>query len=255
MINKNSVLSIALFTLATTSQLAIATFVPNIAKADTLAANSSEMVINFKPKGDKQPINTAGGASRGVATAAATICNGDSQVVKTKVTTLLPKNNYGLTVQGKPTLLVYVPKSSATKAFFSVQDDQGNDHYDQILNLPSQDGIMKINLKNAPELATGKTYKWSFVVMCAGKMLPDSPVVEGYIKRVEANSNIKNIINSDNKLAQVQTYAQEGIWYETVAELAELRANQPNDQKLTASWEKLLTDVGLSNINQEKIMK
>ncbi|HEY9702520.1 MAG TPA: DUF928 domain-containing protein, partial [Allocoleopsis sp.] len=183
------------------------------------------------------------------------ICPGDAKVVNTKVTTLLPKNNYGLTVQGRPTLLVYVPKTTAKKAFFSVQDAQGNDHFDQEINLPNQAGIMQIDLKNAPELATGTTYKWSLVLMCNNKMLPDSPTVEGYIKRVEANNNIKNVISSDSKLKQAKTYAEEGIWYETVAILAQLKLEQPSEQNVNTSWQKVLADAGLSNINQEQIMK
>ncbi len=253
MSTKNLSLSMAFCVLTTTSQLVFTSVFSEGVKADTLISDVSGSSVNFKPTGPKEPINTASGASRGNG-ANAKICSGDSEVAKTKVTTLLPKNNYGLTVQGRPTLLVYVPQTSAKKAFFSVQDDQGNDHFDQEINLPNQAGIMQIDLKNAPELATGKIYKWSFVLMCNNKMLPDSPVVEGYIKRVEANNNIKNVVSSDDKLNQARTYAQEGIWYETVAILAQLKLDKPAAQNVNKSWESLLTDVGLSNINQAKIM-
>ncbi len=48
--------------------------------------------------------------------------------------------------------------------------------------------------------------------------------------------------------------AGEGIWYDAVSTLAELRKSQPDNQSAINSWQQLLNSAGLNEIAQEPIV-
>lgn len=45
----------------------------------------------------------------------------------------------------------------------------------------------------------------------------------------------------------------EGIWYETISILAQLREEQPEDSNLFSIWETVLTSVGLESLAQAEL--
>ncbi len=57
------------------------------------------------------------------------------------------------------------------------------------------------------------------------------------------------------KLEQAALYAEAGIWYETIATLAQLKQEQPNNSNLLSVWEEILTSVGLGELAQAEFVK
>lgn len=204
--------------------------------------------MTFTPPEKSQPGQTTGGGSRdGGSCAIGKARNKNLSVVK-----LLPKSNIGLTVEQRPSIMVYIPASTAKKAFFSIQDENFKHHYQTTLQLPEESGVIKIKLPaSLPALETGKSYKYSLVMICGEDLEPDSPLVSGWIERVEAK---RNTLNQKASVELASQLAADGIWYDALSTLAELRKSQPNNQSFVHSWRELLNSVGLSEIAQEPIV-
>jgi hypothetical protein len=208
-----------------------------------LETRDANLSVTFNPPGEDKPKQSSGGASRGGQ------CPRDDRQIKPYITALIPTSELGLTIEERPTLFVYVPETPARKAFFSLHDESEITHYQTFIDLSDRSGVIAISLpSDAPALLTGKEYKWSFVLMCDNLLRPDSPLVEGYIKKITPNSVLSQRLEEATSLERAKLYGEAGIWYETIATLAQLRISNPDDTKLITVWEELLNSVGLQAI-------
>lgn len=168
---------------------------------------------------------------------------------------IVATNVWGLTVRERPTFLFYVPynQTSATGEFV-LQDAEDNDIYRSAVSLPQAPGIVRLQLppESAP-LAVDKMYRWYFKVRCSQNMT--SPVfVEGWVQRVNLHPAIANQIASATSLQQqVALYAENGIWYDTAAILAQMRVQHLEDATSKADWQNLLETVDLSTLASASI--
>lgn len=203
--------------------------------------------VTFKPPKDLAPKKSTGGASRDAST-----CSADRATNLTaSVIPLLPKTNIGLTLIQRPTILVYVPQTTAKKAMFTLQDEQGKQYYQTTLPIPTKRGVMAIKLPSSvPALKTGKNYQWSLVMICTQELEPDSPWVNGWIRRVE----LQHSLNNQSPLDVATKLAAMGIWYDSLATLAELKRKQPKNLAVATSWQELLKSVDLNAIANEPLV-
>jgi hypothetical protein len=226
------------------------------ALAETVAKNNIQRVVFVPPK-DAMPKNTRGGASRDRGK-----CPGDSLTTSPYLTAVIPSQNKGLTTQAAPTLLVYLPATSAEKAFFSIREvnsDNPNqdNHYQTFLPIENKSGIIQVTFpEDAPRLEIGKTYTWSFVLMCDNRLRPDSPAVEGIIERVSVNADFNQKLEKATPLEKAVLYGQEGFWYDSVGLFAKLYHTDPNNSNLVMFWQDLLSSevVGLEEIVGQPII-
>jgi hypothetical protein len=218
--------------------------------------------VNFESVGTPAPVNTSSGGIRGDVNFEAPGSNTTSQTASggvrgedlAKVIPLLPTNSYGRTVSGRPTFLVYLPPTASQEVFFSLQDADRNHHYQKTFNISGQGGIVEITLpEDAPELEIGKEYVWFFAPISPdGILQPDNYSVTGWVKRVESpvpNDQLSSL--TPIKLAII--YAQEGIWYDTLAILNAAKLAQPDDVTLASEWKDLLQQVGLEAIANQPL--
>jgi len=189
------------------------------------------------PPGQDAPKQTAGGGVRG-GNCPAEI---GAATQTTPLTLLLPESGFGLTVKDRPTFMAYVPPTSATEAEFTIRDNEEEYAYRTQVPIDGRGGVVSISLPaSAPPLEAGKDYIWSVAMICVpGDRLQDV-VAQGFIRRVEADSNLTSQLASAEPLSQADVYGKAGIWFETLNTLAELRKAQPSDPKLAASWQELL---------------
>jgi hypothetical protein len=208
----------------------------------------AEAKVTFKPPKSPAPQRSAGGASRGNS------CEFEANALTIK--SLMPQTNVGYTIAERPAVFIYMPKSNAKQALFSIQDEENKEHYQKIMTLPGdKNGVIKVQIPNdAPGLKAGKTYKWSLVMMCLDELEPDSPSVTGWINRVDVDKSFANYKSVGDSLQLVSKLAEHGIWYDTLSSLAELRRSQPNNQNITSEWQDLLSSVGLQDIAREPIV-
>ena len=215
----------------------------------SLSQAASQAGTAFNPPGGGAP-SGRGGASRGEIA-----CSSNPIEFSHRFVTLTPvDSNYGLTFSERPTFFVNIPPSSAQKAFFSLKDDQGKVHYQAILPINQQGGIMRIDLpRSVSPLVVDRRYQWGVAALCSGKLKPDSPFVSSWIKRVMPSTNLTKQLMKAPLMERVAVYSTNGIWYDTLTTLADTRQQQPNNLTLLETWSVLLNDVGLGEIASQPL--
>ncbi|MGK7892574.1 MAG: DUF928 domain-containing protein [Xenococcus sp. (in: cyanobacteria)] len=219
-----------------------------IAEENSYSTSKKTFKVTFNPPLEDQPQTSKGAASR-----CTEECNNQVTNPNLSLVPLIPTSAKGLTVASHPTVLAYLPQSFGQKVLFSWRDENNNDHYQTILTLNHQGGVISLTLPvDAPPLEVGKNYSWGLAIITDGKLKPDTPTIEGQIQRVALESTIRDRLQNANPLETAIIYGEAGIWYETIATLAKLKTAAPDDQNLAANWEYLLTSVGLDNLSSLK---
>lgn len=250
---KKSHLSLALILvgeLTLTATLPIPLWAQSVAVTPTKTIPRRSVVrVTFDPPGEGTPSDTAGGASRGG-------CPDDSPAINPPITPLKPVKHSGLTVAEHPTFFVYVPQTVAQKAVFILKDEQEDYFYQKTISIPRTAGVVSFRLPDdAPAIESGKTYNWSFIMMCGQSIGPSSPMAEGQIQRIEPKPELLGQLNNLSPLERAALYGKNGLWYDTLASLAEQMRSQPNDSTLISTWEKLLQSVGLDTIATKPLLQ
>jgi len=202
----------------------------------------------FTPaKGNSAPQQASGGASRlgtydlnplGVAT------TGPAALIA-----LLPQSFYGTTVSERPTVMVYIPASNAQEAIFSLKDETGKTQHQMTIAVAGKTGAIAIKLPaDAPALAVGKNYQWFLALKTDGQLSPSTPYVDGWIQRIQLNSELAKAMQQQDALKRATAFGKQGVWYDCLATLAALYAEQPNNATIVKQWEELLTSVNLKEI-------
>ena len=181
-----------------------------------------------------------GGASR----------TGSCPAVAQPLTALVPTNKdsvWGLTTTANPTLWFYVPYvlNADHPAEFALLDDRNQYVYQTTLASAQTEttGIIEIALPSTVTLEVGKPYRWALTVNCGA----DSSVfVIGGIERVASPISIP--VDSTPSLDRASLYAENGIWFDALTILAELKQSKPNDATIAAEWQSLLQSVTLEDI-------
>ncbi len=211
-----------------------------------LLAVQANTVTFVPPDGDK-PQDSQGGASRDGGR-----CPEDDKNAAPYLTPVIPQNAQRLTLKARPTVLVYVPQTTASKAFLSLQDQQNKQHYQTFLPLEKKGGILKIQLSSdAPALTVGTDYRWSFVLICEDNLLPDSPTVTGTIRRISGNNNE---IAGQPSLEKAAMLGKAGIWYDMAETMVDLGAGRSGNSQLSQNWSAILRSVDLDAITTKPII-
>ncbi len=265
---QTSCFTLRLFSVALLVELVVTTVLPMRGQAQVASvtlgnALSSRSVVRvtFEPPKDGKPEGTAGGATRDGG-----VCPQDTtKALEPSVTPLLPANREGLTVAEHPTFFVYIPQTSAQKALFVLKDESEDYYYQKTMPIPSRGGIVSFKLPtDAPAIEIGNSYKWSFVMICGEAIRPDSPMVEGRIRRIEPSQALSSQLQKLSPLERAALYGKDGIWYDTLTSLAEVRQgtpaglaalSQPDDSTLATTWEELLNSVGLGAIATKPLLQ
>ncbi|MEH2251357.1 DUF928 domain-containing protein [Nostoc sp.] len=166
-------------------------------------------------------------------------------------------NVWGQTTVEHPSWFFYVPytKDLPYEVEFVLQDQDSNDIYRKAIALPDKAGVMRVSLPTtAPALALDKQYRWFFTINCDKEKDSPPTFVNGVIKRVELNPAAVKELQTAEPLKRYAIYAQNGIWYEALTTLAQLRQNNPQDAALQAEWRNLLNSIGLKDIAAESIL-
>lgn len=252
---KKSHLSLALLLIG---ELAFIATLPTPLWAQTVSVTPSTTIprrsvvrVTFDPPGEGTPSDTAGGASRDGG-----ICPEDAQAISPPITPLKPVHHSGLTVAEHPTFFVYVPQTVAQKAVFVLKDKDEDYFYEKTISIPRTAGVVSFKLPDdAPAIESGKTYQWSFVMICGQAIRPDSPAAQGQIQRIEPKPELLGQLKNLSPLERAALYGKNGLWYDTLASLAEQMRSQPNDSTLISTWEKLLQSVGLEAIATKPLLQ
>ena len=208
----------------------------------------------FTPPSDSAaPRGATGGASRDISNSSSESSNELIEATKvsiagaTSMLAVMPDSFFGKTVEARPTIMVYVPASNASEAVFSLKDETKGSVYEMPVSVPASGGIVAVKLpSDAPELVVNQNYQWYLALKVDGAIKPASPFVDGWVKRVEPTREMAALAG-ESAIAEIEVLGSNGIWYDTAAKLAALRAAQ-GDEAISQHWYELLESVGLAQL-------
>lgn len=217
-------------------------------------------IVRFAPpKDDQDPTDTAAGGTRGT-------CAATQATTANAMTALIPQTNRGLTLNSHPTFFIYVPPNSARAILFTLKDENDGIRYQKMMPVSPTPGIVSIELPHSElPLEIGKTYQWFAIALCHAETEPlnsdsagvyslNDPWVHGSIRRIEPNATLSHQLDRNPSVELAALYAANGIWFDTLATLAELRRVQPQDSTLVREWTTLLNSVGLEEIASQPLV-
>lgn len=160
----------------------------------------------------------------------------------------------GLTTSEKPTFWFYVPYTqdlANSSAEFILQDSAGTNIYEHAIALPPEPSVIGISLpENVTSLEVGKTYRWYLKVRCKQETTSVPLYVEGDIQRINLDSRVMQQLSAASDPRQkIIIYAKEGIWFDALTMLAQIRLSNYNDASIKEDWQSLLQSVNLDNIS------
>ena len=174
------------------------------------------------------------------------------------LTALVPKNKIGRTVSDYPTFFFYLPQTEAELAEFILEDESGNQIYQQDLTIKNLSGVIGVSIPattNVPALEVGKSYTWKFTVVCNPQDRAGDKLESGIVRRVELSPDILGELENADPRQKTFIYAQNGIWQDALSNLAAVRRANPNEPVFQADWESLLDSVTLGEIAKEPIVE
>lgn len=182
-----------------------------------------------------------------------------SQPRRKSLTALVPKLKTsgtelagGLTTTEHPTLLFYVPHNLTAEHSieFVLKDRQDNYVYqNKFIGKETPSGIVSVKVPDRISLQAGRNYSWHFLIYCGDSSTPAN-YVNGSIQRVE-RPELENQLKVAQAEDKVVLYADRGIWYEALAELAKLRRTDPRNENFREDWLSLLRSIGLEHLGSE----
>jgi hypothetical protein len=174
------------------------------------------------------------------------------------LTALVPKNKIGRTVSDYPTFFFYLPQTDAELAELILEDESGNQIYQQDLTIKNLSGVIGVSIPantNVPPLEVGKSYTWKFTVVCDAEDRSSDQLETGIVRRVELSADILSQLEAADPRQKTVIYAENGIWQDALSNLAAARRANPSDTDLAADWESLLDSVALPEIAKEPIVE
>ncbi len=199
--------------------------------------------LRFRPPSRGTPPITSGAASRNGGMGGGACIQG-----KEPLKALMPRSSYGLTTAPQPTLLVYVPPSSAQRLEFQLRtQDNKRRMVRKSFAVPAAGGIVRLSLEDGqmPPMQPHFPYRWYVSLLCSEGDRDLNPIVEGWIERTSVDAALKQKIAQATPQTLPYVFADAGLWYEAVDSMAALRRQQPTAADIHANWTTLLQSVGL----------
>ncbi|MBD2059713.1 DUF928 domain-containing protein [Oculatella sp. FACHB-28] len=203
------------------------------------------------------PPNNPGSSAAGGRRSAST-CPQDAIAATTDplLTALSPTTTPGLSLAEHPTFLVYVPSTSAENAEFSLRSRDGRGIYRTTVPLTDTPTLISVSLpEQVAPLEIGSLYTWSFAIICNPDNRIEDQFVTGSIQRIELNPVRLSQIEQSPPARRIALYQEDGIWYDALTLLFELKRSQPDDLSVDTTWREFLQSGGIdstidSNLDQ-----
>ncbi|MFQ4167689.1 DUF928 domain-containing protein [Scytonema millei] len=166
---------------------------------------------------------------------------------------------WGLTSVEQPSFWFYLPyNQSLIQAIeFVLQTDNNKTIYRTNISIPPKSAIIGVSLKETPaSLEIDKRYRWFLKVRVAcNSQQTTLDYVEGWVQRVNLKTALSDRLKQATPQQQAVIYAQEGIWYDALTSLAELRLANPQDSVLAEDWKNLLATIGLEKVVAQPLVR
>jgi hypothetical protein len=163
---------------------------------------------------------------------------------------------WALTSEDHPTFWFYVPYESQliSNAKFSLRDRTNQTLYETTVTLTKTPGVIGISLpKTAPRLENNQWYRlYLFTnISCQPNTPLEKDFAEAWVKREALTPTLLSQLEKATTLEKAILYAQNGIWSEAIATVAELHRTNPQDTQ----WNSLLQSGGFQSFANEPILE
>lgn len=218
-----------------------------LSRSDLLMAGR----LGFTVRGVRPSRDRIGGISRGGS------CSPDGTAIRPVA--IQPPNNpetiarneveIETTVSERPVFFVYIPESLAQQGEFLLTDENQTEIlYEATFDLPEEPGVGSIQIpESAAALEVGKIYHWSLALICDPVDRSADLIVDGWVQRIEPDAELTVELDQTEMRDRPQVYAEQGIWQDTIATLAALRYENPDDTAIASDWESLFRSVNLAD--------
>lgn len=182
-------------------------------------------------------------------------CSALEANVERKLTALAPRSTAGTTLAPHPALLFYIPETLAQQVEFALSDPQQQVIYRQTLELRQTPGIIRVEIPpEAPPLQVDQPYRWGLELVCDLEDPAKNATVIGSLWRVSLPGTSVAQQGSLEVQQQLTLQQVQGIWFDVVATLGQLRLADPEDPELLGAWQTLLAREDLETVAQEPLL-
>jgi hypothetical protein len=167
---------------------------------------------------------------------------------------------WGLTANEHPTFWFYIPyaQNSISQIDFSLSDGDNPTNktvYQNAIQSSTQPGIINFSLpQTSTPLAIDKLYQWE-LKLTMKRQLDKEISVKGWIQRAGLNSELSDLIKQATPDRQAALYAENGLWYDALSTLAELRRDRSQDLTIVQDWKNILKSVDLGKLANKPFVK
>jgi len=167
------------------------------------------------------------------------------------LTAALPASTSGLTLRPYPSIFVHMPPYPDEPVEFRLMTE------DDVLVYATQyvpnpiDGTYDITLpdsSNLPPLEVGVMYRWTFAIPS------EELVLSGGIVRGEPTADFAADLAAASPIERVELLAETGIWYDAVAEAADLVRSDRDRADYKALWDGLMYSVDLDKMAMKPLL-
>jgi Domain of Unknown Function (DUF928) len=175
---------------------------------------------------------------------------------------VVPTSNYGQTTAEYPTFYWYQVNHSFSWARFELYAAQAptlkpesDPIYQTTFRLKSNTPLASLTLPakaGLSPLVKGRDYLWKVTLICSqggpdDEMASGSQLsIQGWITRVAPQAGLQSKLLKTQRRYDI--YAEGGLWYDAVHDLAAQRRRQPQNAQLTRDWRDLLRETPLKSI-------
>ncbi|MCP4700217.1 MAG: DUF928 domain-containing protein [Gammaproteobacteria bacterium] len=184
------------------------------------------------------PTRRVGGGTRGAATQPPKLA-----VLATEYT--------GPTISARPALYWWVSKPVNVPVEFMVTEASPQDPELVMPLLEMQIASARAGIHALPPVNSLKTdveYEWSVALVMDEKQRSQDIIASGTIKRIKFSANLSRRIKGAAKRKLPHIYAEAGLWYDAIAALFELIAENPDDSSLKETRAYLFEREGLKQV-------
>jgi Domain of Unknown Function (DUF928) len=172
---------------------------------------------------------------------------------------ILPTSNYGQTIANRPTVYWYLKNHNFSWARFDLYSTQNslpqeNPQYSKTWKLANNSPFNSFTPPQNEDfkaLEVGRDYLWKLTLICSTLGPDDDSAdgsqvgIQGWIMRAAPKAGLQAKLIKTTKPYDV--YAEEGLWYDAIHDLAIRRQKQPQNPQLNSDWCDLLKETNLKD--------
>ena len=172
---------------------------------------------------------------------------------------LVPDRPVNVTASISSQLFFYVPQTESPKTIeFVVRTKEDQLVHEAFVQTTGQAGIMSVAIPDQVKENLSESYgdyHWYLSMICDPNHRSRDIVLEGWIEHVELNNSVKDRIELSTDLEKSHLLQQEGVWYDALSVIAELKKSDSDLISIQTEWSQLLESIGLGELASEPLIK